>query len=64
VTVVAGPPIDLSRWAGATPSRAVLEEMTDTIMLRLRDLLADIRDETPPPLWERPARAERPEATA
>ncbi|RKN49372.1 lysophospholipid acyltransferase family protein [Micromonospora endolithica] len=56
VTVVAGPPVDLSRWAGATPTRAVLEEMTDTIMLRLRDLLTEIRGGTPPPLWERPPR--------
>ncbi|SCL21145.1 1-acyl-sn-glycerol-3-phosphate acyltransferases [Micromonospora rhizosphaerae] len=57
VTVVAGPPIDLSRWAGATPTRAILEEMTDTIMLRVRDLVAEIRGGTPPPLWERPARS-------
>ncbi|NJP30849.1 lysophospholipid acyltransferase family protein [Micromonospora thermarum] len=67
VTVVAGPPVDLSRWTGATPTKAVLEEMTDAIMLRLRDLLAEIRDETPPALWERPARqgrAERPGAAA
>ncbi|MEW2386411.1 lysophospholipid acyltransferase family protein [Micromonospora sp. NPDC047707] len=67
VSVVAGPPVDLSPWTGATPTKAVLEEMTDAIMLRLRDLLAEIRDETPPPLWERPARrghAERPEAAA
>ncbi|SCF32749.1 1-acyl-sn-glycerol-3-phosphate acyltransferases [Micromonospora viridifaciens] len=56
VSVVAGPPVDLSRWAGATPSRAILEEMTETIMLRLRDLVAEIRGGTPPPLWERPAR--------
>ncbi|MBM0239769.1 1-acyl-sn-glycerol-3-phosphate acyltransferase [Micromonospora sp. ATA32] len=55
-TVVAGPPVDLSAWAGATPSREVLEEMTEAIMLRLRDLLADIRGGTPPPLWERPGR--------
>lgn len=61
VTVVAGPPIDLSRWAGATPSRAVLEEMTDTIMLRIRDLVAEIRGGTPPPLWARPARTRTPE---
>ncbi|MGN9808413.1 lysophospholipid acyltransferase family protein [Micromonospora sp. BQ11] len=69
VTVVAGPPVDLSRWAGATPTRAVLEEMTDTIMLRLRDMLAEIRGGTPPPLWERPprpavGREQRPGATA
>ncbi|MEU5787026.1 lysophospholipid acyltransferase family protein [Micromonospora purpureochromogenes] len=63
VTVVAGEPVDLSRWAGATPSRAVLEEMTDEIMLSLRALLADIRGGTPPPLWERPARLRTPEVT-
>ncbi|WP_320065156.1 lysophospholipid acyltransferase family protein [Micromonospora sp. RTGN7] len=56
VTVVAGPPIDLSRWAGSTPTRATLEEMTEAIMLCLRDQLAKIRGGTPPPLWERPPR--------
>jgi 1-acyl-sn-glycerol-3-phosphate acyltransferase len=56
VTVTAGPPVDLSRWAGAPPSKAVLDEMTDTIMLRVRDLLAEIRDATPPPLWSPAAR--------
>lgn len=54
VTVAAGPPVDLSRWAGAPPTKATLEEMTDEIMLRIRDLLAEIRGGTPPPLWERP----------
>lgn len=54
VTVVAGPPVDLSKWAGATPTRAVLDEMTDAIMLRLRDMLAEIRGATPPPLWSPP----------
>ncbi|MDW5324083.1 lysophospholipid acyltransferase family protein [Plantactinospora sp. KLBMP9567] len=51
VTVVAGPPVDLSRWTGAAPSKAVLDEMTDAIMLRLRDMLAEIRGGTPPPIW-------------
>jgi hypothetical protein len=51
VTVVAGPPVDLSKWDGATPSREVLTEMTDAIMLRLRDMLAEIRGGTPPPLF-------------
>ncbi|MGS2614765.1 lysophospholipid acyltransferase family protein [Micromonospora sp. LZ34] len=69
VTVAAGPPVDLSAWAGATPTRATLEEMTDAIMLSLRDLLAEIRGGTPPPLWERPSRPtptgeQRPEAAA
>ncbi|BCJ57997.1 lysophospholipid acyltransferase family protein [Micromonospora endophytica] len=57
VTVVAGPPIELSRWAGSAPTRQVLEEMTDVIMLRLRDMLAEIRGGTPPPLWQRGGRS-------
>jgi 1-acyl-sn-glycerol-3-phosphate acyltransferase len=52
VTVVAGPPIDLSRWAGAAPTRATLEEITEVVMLRLRDMVAEIRGGTPPPLWD------------
>jgi 1-acyl-sn-glycerol-3-phosphate acyltransferase len=57
VTVVAGEPLDLSKWAGATPTAAVLMEITDFIMESLRDMLAtEIRGGTPPPLWARPAR--------
>ncbi|MDR7273268.1 lysophospholipid acyltransferase family protein [Catenuloplanes atrovinosus] len=52
VTVVAGPPLNLSRWAGVEPTRAVLDEITDTMMLAIRDLLAEIRGGTPPPLWQ------------
>lgn len=55
VTVAAGPPIDLSAWLGKAPTRATLDEITETIMLRLRDMLAEIRGEQPPPLWS-PAR--------
>ncbi|BCJ72767.1 1-acyl-sn-glycerol-3-phosphate acyltransferase [Catellatospora sp. IY07-71] len=51
VSLWAGPPVDLSKWAGAEPTGAVLNEMTDAVMLRLRDMLAEIRGETPPPLW-------------
>jgi 1-acyl-sn-glycerol-3-phosphate acyltransferase len=51
VTVTARPPIDLSKWEGAAPSSATLHEMTDAIMLQLRDMLAEIRGGTPPPLW-------------
>jgi len=52
VAVVTGPALDLSRWEGAAPTPAVLNEITDHIMLALRDLLAPLRpDETPPPLW-------------
>jgi 1-acyl-sn-glycerol-3-phosphate acyltransferase len=56
VTVTAGKPIDLSRWAGAAPSKPVLDDMTEAIMLGIRDLLAEIRDGEPPALYERPAR--------
>jgi 1-acyl-sn-glycerol-3-phosphate acyltransferase len=51
VTVVAGPPIDLSKWSDAAATTANLHEMTDEIMLHLRDMLAEIRGGTPPPLW-------------
>lgn len=51
VSVWAGPPVDLEKWRGAEPTTAVLNEMTETIMLRIRDLLAEIRGSTPPPLW-------------
>jgi 1-acyl-sn-glycerol-3-phosphate acyltransferase len=52
VTVVAGPPVDLSRWAGAGPTRAVLEEITETIMLRLREMIAEVRGDDAPPIFQ------------
>jgi 1-acyl-sn-glycerol-3-phosphate acyltransferase len=55
VTVTAGKPVDLSRWQGAAPTREVLDEMTDAILLDIRELLAVVRGETPPPqLFEPP----------
>jgi 1-acyl-sn-glycerol-3-phosphate acyltransferase len=56
VTVTTGEPVDLSRWAGAEPTRQVLDEMTEKIMLDIRDLLGTIRDGEPPALYDRPAR--------
>jgi 1-acyl-sn-glycerol-3-phosphate acyltransferase len=56
VSVTAGPPVDLSKWAGAPPSKAVLHEMTDAIMLDIRGLVAGLRGEEPPPLYEPPGR--------
>jgi 1-acyl-sn-glycerol-3-phosphate acyltransferase len=67
VTVVAGPPIDLSRWAGRDPTTQVLGEITEEIMLRLRDMLAEVRGEQPPAeLFVPPRRAAvaRPSADA
>ncbi|HEX6683560.1 MAG TPA: lysophospholipid acyltransferase family protein [Candidatus Limnocylindrales bacterium] len=51
VSVWAGPPVDLAKWSGAEPTTPVLNEMTETIMLRIRDLVGEIRGESPPPLW-------------
>jgi 1-acyl-sn-glycerol-3-phosphate acyltransferase len=52
VQVAAGPPVDLSRWHGEAPTRAVLDQMTEVIMTDIRDLLAGLRHETPPPLYQ------------
>lgn len=51
VSVRAGAPVDLRKWSASEPTTAVLNEMTDAIMLRIRDLLADIRATPPAPLW-------------
>lgn len=52
VTMVAGEPVDLSPWDGAEPDTATLEAMTEAIMLRIRDQLAETRGETPPELFD------------
>jgi 1-acyl-sn-glycerol-3-phosphate acyltransferase len=43
VTVVAGPPVDLTRWLGAEPTAANLYAITDEVVAVLRDMLAEIR---------------------
>jgi 1-acyl-sn-glycerol-3-phosphate acyltransferase len=57
VTVVAGPPIDLSGWTGGEQSSAVLLEVTNEIMNRLREMISDVRGEAAPPLWTPPAQS-------
>jgi 1-acyl-sn-glycerol-3-phosphate acyltransferase len=52
VVVVAGPPIDLSAWEGAVATTATLNEITEHLMLVLRDMVAQLRGGTPPPLWQ------------
>jgi 1-acyl-sn-glycerol-3-phosphate acyltransferase len=52
VTVVAGAPVDLSRWDGAAPTKAVLHEMTDAIMQRLREMVAEVRGAEAPPIYK------------
>jgi 1-acyl-sn-glycerol-3-phosphate acyltransferase len=51
VTVVAGPALDLAIWRDAEPTPATLHAMTDEIMERLRDMVAEERGEPAPPLW-------------
>jgi 1-acyl-sn-glycerol-3-phosphate acyltransferase len=64
VAVIAGKPVDLDQWHGETPGRATLDQMTDHIMLAVRDLLSEIREGTPPPLYDPPARRRNPPAVA
>ena len=52
VTVVAGPPVDLSKWDDAPATAATLNEITEHLMLVLRDMVADIRGGTAPPLYQ------------
>jgi 1-acyl-sn-glycerol-3-phosphate acyltransferase len=54
MTVIAGEPLDMSRWDNATATSATLAEITEFFMLTLRDMLVDIRGGTAPPLWSRP----------
>jgi 1-acyl-sn-glycerol-3-phosphate acyltransferase len=60
VSVAVGEPVDLGRWMGQAPSRAVLEQMTEAIQLATRDLLAELRDESPPPIYQVAARTQGP----
>lgn len=55
VWVTAGPPVDLSRWRGRADG-AALYEITDQIMLQIRDQLAEIRGEAAPDLYAAPGR--------
>ncbi|KRD44675.1 glycerol acyltransferase [Cellulomonas sp. Root930] len=48
VTVVAGPPVDLSDLYGRPHDTATLREATERVMSAITALLADIRDEEPP----------------
>ena len=56
VTCQAGPPVDLSAYRGRPMTSEVLREVTDEIMLRVRDTLAELRgEEAPKEFWKRPA---------
>ena len=56
VTVEAGPVIDLSKWSGAQPTATTLAEITEHIMLTLREMLVTIRGGPAPELWPGPTK--------
>ncbi|MGV9349604.1 lysophospholipid acyltransferase family protein [Streptomyces spiralis] len=59
VEVVAGPPVDLSRYRGKPLTPDVLADATEDIMAAITALLADIRDEEPPAERHTPRRPVR-----
>src|ERR1700691_2431720 len=50
VRTVAGPPVDLSQWAGQHTSAKALRAATEAIMADVTKLVAELRQETPPPV--------------
>ncbi|WP_026555280.1 lysophospholipid acyltransferase family protein [Arthrobacter sp. 35W] len=53
VRVLVGDPVDLDRFAGRSPDKATLDEMTAAIMADITKLLAQLRGEEPPAtLWD------------
>jgi 1-acyl-sn-glycerol-3-phosphate acyltransferase len=59
VQVVAGPPVDLSEFAGQPLSNAVLRAATNKIMTDVAALLGGLREQTPPAEFYHPAVARR-----
>lgn len=60
MVVRAGAPVDLSAYRGRPLDAGVLREVTDLIMSRVRELLAEVREETAPTEFYR--RSPEPEA--
>lgn len=56
-TVLAGPPVDLSRFYGREMTSEVIREATEVIMEGIIELLAEVRGETPPQAHFRRGRA-------
>ena len=61
--VIAGEPVDLSRYVGVDPDGAVLREVTDLLMSRVAALVGGLRGE-PVPATTFDPRAERPTGRA
>lgn len=61
VTLLAGPPVDLSAFDGKPLTSETLRAVADTVMDRVRAQLAEIRGETPPAEFYAQPRARRQE---
>jgi hypothetical protein len=48
VSIITGPPVDLSAYLGQPMTAEVLREVTDVIMARITDLLIELRGGEPP----------------
>lgn len=48
VQVIAGEPFDMTKYRGLEPTNDVLRDLTDALMTRVKELLGEIRGETPP----------------
>ena len=59
VQIVAGPPVDLSEFAGQPLANRVLRAATDKIMREVAGQLGDLRGLTPPAEFYHPAVARR-----
>jgi 1-acyl-sn-glycerol-3-phosphate acyltransferase len=57
VRTVAGPPVDLSQWAGQATSARALRAATEAIMAEVAALVGQLRGETPPAVPYDPAAA-------
>ena len=53
IVVRAGDPVDLSEYRGRPVDAALLREVTDLLMVRVRDLLAEVRGEPAPAVFFR-----------
>jgi 1-acyl-sn-glycerol-3-phosphate acyltransferase len=59
----AGPAVDLSAYRGRPVTTDLLREVTDVLMAAVRDLLGEVRGETPPAKFWRPDAAAPPDET-
>jgi 1-acyl-sn-glycerol-3-phosphate acyltransferase len=62
VQVVAGPPVDLSRWLDGPRTRTALDGATGAIMTDITELVAGLRGEEPPAAPYDPAAVKAPAA--